>query len=207
MHRIQRIQNYNKSELEKCVPPEASWHRDYKDTAYIYIGGLSTDLSEGDIITIFSQYGEPVWFKLARDRETGKSRGFGWLKYEDQRSCDLAVDNLGGASFMGRQLNVDHARYEPREDENMAAFNVALLEVANGGEEMGGEAEGEGKPLLKEEMELLELLKKAEDDGEEDPMRAYMIEQKQKEVKKAREKLKRREEKARRQRKRPRSPP
>ena len=97
-------------------PPEASWHADYRDTAYIYIGGLPFDLSEGDIIAIFSQYGEPVHVNLVRDKETGKSKGFAFLKYEDQRSTDLAVDNLGGATVMGRLLRVDHARYREATD-------------------------------------------------------------------------------------------
>ena len=112
MNNIRQIQALNKEELENCVAPSASWHTDYRDTAYVYIGGLSFDLTEGDIITIFSQFGEPVWLKLARDKETGKSKGFAWLKYEDQRSTDIAVDNLGGATILSRIIRVDHARYK-----------------------------------------------------------------------------------------------
>ncbi|KAF2665480.1 hypothetical protein BT63DRAFT_377392, partial [Microthyrium microscopicum] len=112
MNSIRRTQQLNARELEDCTPPGGSWHRDYADTAFIYIGGLDSALSEGDIITIFSQYGEPVYLNLVRDKETGKSKGFAFLKYEDQRSCDLAVDNLGGASVQGRLLNVDHTRYK-----------------------------------------------------------------------------------------------
>jgi RNA-binding motif X-linked protein 2 len=52
--------------------------------------------------------------RLARDRETGKSRGFAFLAYEDQRSTDLAVDNFNGAEICGRVLRVDHVRkYNP----------------------------------------------------------------------------------------------
>src|SRR6202043_3427310 len=97
--------------------PDASWHADYRDTAYIYIGGLPFELSEGDIITIFSQFGEPTFIHLVRDKETGKSKGFAFLKYEDQRSTDLAVDNLGGATIVGRMLRVDHTRYKKRDDD------------------------------------------------------------------------------------------
>ncbi|KAF2486467.1 hypothetical protein BDY17DRAFT_233650, partial [Neohortaea acidophila] len=105
---IRQVARLNEAELEKCVPPNASWHTDYRDTAYIYIGGLPFELSEGDVLTIFSQYGNPVDVKLMRDKDTGKSRGFCFLKYEDQRSCDLAVDNLSGAGVLGRVLSVDH---------------------------------------------------------------------------------------------------
>lgn len=53
--------------------------------------------------------------RLMRDTDTGKSRGFGWLKYEDQRSTVLAVDNLNGAKVLGRIIRVDHAVYEERD--------------------------------------------------------------------------------------------
>lgn len=43
---------------------------------------------------------------LVRDKETGKSRGFGFLMYEDQRSTVLAVDNMNGTQVMGRTLKV-----------------------------------------------------------------------------------------------------
>src|ERR1700761_5902604 len=118
MNTIRQIQDLNKRELEAAVSTEGSWHADYRDTAYIYFGGLPYELSEGDVITIFSQFGEPVFLRLARDKETGRSKGFGWLKYEDQRSTDLAVDNLGGAEIGGRLVRVDHARYKLRDDED-----------------------------------------------------------------------------------------
>lgn len=47
---------------------------------------------------------------LPRDKETGKTRGFGFLMYEDQRSTTLAVDNLNGAKVLGRALRVDHVK-------------------------------------------------------------------------------------------------
>ena len=47
---------------------------------------------------------------LPRDKETGKTRGFGFLMYEDQRSTVLAVDNLNGAKVLERTLRVDHVK-------------------------------------------------------------------------------------------------
>src|SRR5271169_1024386 len=116
MNNIRQIKELNKRELENGVSPEGSWHADYRDTAYIYVGGLPFDVSEGDIITIFSQFGEPTFVNLIRDKETGKSKGFAFLKYEDQRSTDLAVDNLGGATILNRIIRVDHTRYKKRDD-------------------------------------------------------------------------------------------
>ncbi|KAI5207747.1 RNA-binding domain-containing protein [Aureobasidium subglaciale] len=182
MNQIKQVQRLNERELEKVVPSNASWHTDYRDTAYIYVGGLNLDLSEGDVITIFSQYGEPVWIRLMRDKETGKSKGFCWLKYEDQRSCDLAVDNLGGATVMGKMLAVDHTRYKKRDDEDEDEGYVGQDKQIAGAEAEESEAEEERRPLIKEELELAKLMRDMEDD---DPMKAYMIEQKKEEVEKA----------------------
>lgn len=102
------------------------------DSAYIFIGGLNTELTEGDVITIFSQfvfcngqnqtadklcrYGEVADIDMPRDKATGKRRGFAFLMYEDQRSTVLAVDNLGGALVLNRTLRVDHVKdYKQKE--------------------------------------------------------------------------------------------
>src|ERR1700712_2229983 len=128
--------------------PEASWHTDYRDTAYIYIGGLPFELSEGDVITIFSQFGEPTYINLVRDRETGKSRGFAFLKYEDQRSTDLAVDNMTGATVLDRMLRVDHTRYKKKEkregEQSEEEDNVKVgrkSRIENGDEKSKAESE------------------------------------------------------------------
>ena len=47
---------------------------------------------------------------MPRDKTTGKSKGFAFLMYEDQRSTVLAVDNLNGAKVRGRTLKVDHVK-------------------------------------------------------------------------------------------------
>src|SRR6202012_1055935 len=170
MNAIRQTQLLNKRELENATPPSASWHADYRDTAWIYVGGLHLDLTEGDVCIIFSQYGNPTHLNLVRDRETGKSKGFGFLKYEDQRSCDLAVDNLGGGEVLGRLLRVDHTRYKRRDDEDEETYRIERLEAEQEAEERGGqrgsdtEDEGEGhkrkkrRHALREEQELEEML-------------------------------------------------
>ena len=57
-------------------------------------------ISRRDILAVFSQYGEIVDVNLVRNEETGKSRGFAFICYEDQRSTVLAVDNLNGAKVL-----------------------------------------------------------------------------------------------------------
>ncbi|EIW76230.1 hypothetical protein CONPUDRAFT_111036 [Coniophora puteana RWD-64-598 SS2] len=108
MNVVREINRINEQELKLGV--SGSWHDEYKDSAYIYVGGLHFDLTEGDVITIFSQYGEVMDVNLPRDKHTGKTKGFGFLMYEDQRSTILAVDNLNGANVLDKTLRVDHVK-------------------------------------------------------------------------------------------------
>ncbi|CUT99566.1 RNA binding motif protein 2 [Echinococcus multilocularis] len=87
---------------------ESSWHRQYRDSAWIFVGGLSYDLTEGDVICVFSQYGEIANINLVRDRDSGRSRGFAFVCYENQKSTILATDNLNGIKLAGRTIRVDH---------------------------------------------------------------------------------------------------
>ena len=196
MNTIRSIAALNQRELDAGTSDAASWHADYTDTAYIYIGGLPYELSEGDIISIFSQYGEPVHCNLIRDKETGKSRGFAFLKYEDQRSTVLAVDNLSGANVLGRTISVDHHRYKHKEDEEKAEEEARDLKHAEAGKNgpsrvrdehdtkrrrtrlENDEDEARHVPTQKEE-ELMKLMQDIDDD---DPMKDYMIQQKQEEI-------------------------
>jgi len=139
-------------------------------TAYIFIGGLPFDLSEGDVITIFSQFGEPTYINLVRDKESGISKGFAFLKYEDQRSTDLAVDNLGGASIMGRVLKVDHTRYKRKDGEEEEERKSAMQGGVPASEDEGSEVEQ--RPMLQEEVDLQKLLR---DHDEDDPMKEYLV--------------------------------
>ncbi|KAJ9657668.1 RNA-binding protein Cwf29 [Neophaeococcomyces mojaviensis] len=189
MNAIRQTQQLNRRELENATPPSASWHADYKDTAWVYIGGIPLDLSEGDVVTIFSQFGNPTHLNLIRDRETGKTKGFGFLKYEDQRSCDLAVDNLTGAEVLGRMLRVDHTRYKKRDDEDEDTWRIERMEAEleterDGGAKRASDTEGESEDEARRKKrrrriggeERLTIKENGEDD--EDPMKDYMAREK-----------------------------
>lgn len=95
MNPLTNVKNVTKlSESELTRGGKSSWHDEYKDSAWIFVSGLPYDLSEGDIICVFSQYGEIVNINLVRDKASGKQKGFCFMCYEDQRSTVLAVDNL-----------------------------------------------------------------------------------------------------------------
>lgn len=122
------------SEAELKVGQKSSWHDQYRNSAWIFVGGLPYDLSEGDIICVFSQFGEIVNINLVRDKATGKQKGFCFICYEDQRSTVLSVDNLNGikvqrrnafiaiqslnclplSQILGKTIRVDHVNdYKP----------------------------------------------------------------------------------------------
>lgn len=69
---------------------------------------------------------------LVRDQETGKSRGFAFLAYEDQRSTNLAVDNLNGTRVAGRTLKVDHVADYKRKLEDLGLNEQDAAEPADG---------------------------------------------------------------------------
>lgn len=124
MNSIQKINSINQKELDSNVTDSASWHADYKDTPYIYIGFLPQELLEPDILAIFSQYGIPTHLNLIKDKESGKSKGFCYLKYEDYRSCVLAIDNFNGISVLDKKLKVDHVYFQLKDGQNEDDFKV-----------------------------------------------------------------------------------
>ena len=109
MNTVREIQRINEQELERGMAgTSASWHAKYANSAWVFVGNLDHGLTEGDVLAVMSQFGEIEDVNLARDEDTGKSKGFAFVKYEDARSCVLAVDNLCGVTLVGRTIRVDH---------------------------------------------------------------------------------------------------
>lgn len=146
MYNINATKKLGEVELNEGYEGNRSWHHQYKDSAYVYIGGLHPGFTEGDVVIVFSQFGEIVDVNLIRDKNTGKSKGFAYLCYEDQRSTILAVDNMNGYQLLNRTLRVDHvAKYKaPKktdEDDLDENGDPKLLEyVATGAEGKGQRA-------------------------------------------------------------------
>ena len=77
----------------------------------LYVGNLSFTSSEEEIKTMFAQFGEVTSVTIIKDRDTGRSRGFGFVEMEN---ADAAIAQLNGKEFGGRALTVNEAR--ERED-------------------------------------------------------------------------------------------
>ncbi|GFP88059.1 zinc finger CCCH domain-containing protein 25, partial [Phtheirospermum japonicum] len=91
---VKHNQNINKKEASLGISEDASWHAKYKDSAYVYVGGIPFYLTEGDLLVVFAQYGDIVDVILVRDKGTGKSKGFTFVSYEDQRSTNIVVGSF-----------------------------------------------------------------------------------------------------------------
>lgn len=80
----------------------------------LFVGSLAYSTDDDALKAHFEQVGEVERAKVATDRETGRSRGFGFVTYVDEANNQKAVDELNGKELDGRALNVSLAR--PRED-------------------------------------------------------------------------------------------
>ena len=76
----------------------------------IYVGNLSFQSTESELRDLFSQHGTVESAKIIEDRETGRSRGFGFVEMEDASAADQAIQALDGKPFGGRNLKVNEAQ-------------------------------------------------------------------------------------------------
>ena len=73
----------------------------------IYISNLSYDVNDSDLRELFEEYGEVSSAKVIMDRETGKSRGFGFVEMSDDAQGQKAIDELNQAEYDGKVINVN----------------------------------------------------------------------------------------------------
>jgi RNA recognition motif-containing protein len=76
----------------------------------IYVGNLSYSTSEDDIKAAFSPFGTVDSADIIIDRNTGRSKGFGFVEMSNEAEAKAAIDGLNGKDMDGRSLNVNEAR-------------------------------------------------------------------------------------------------
>jgi RNA recognition motif-containing protein len=86
----------------------------------IFISNLDFKVESGDLTDFFAPYGEVVSAKVITDRETGRSRGFGFVEMASDAAGKEAISNLNGAVVEGRAMTVNVAR--PKEKSNKRFF-------------------------------------------------------------------------------------
>ena len=87
----------------------------------IYVGNLNFDTGGNDLRDAFAPYGEVVSAQVITDRETMRSRGFGFVEMTDNDAAQQAIRTLNGSDLQGRSLNVNEAK--PREDRGSRGGN------------------------------------------------------------------------------------
>ena len=80
----------------------------------LYVGNLAFETSSNDLQTLFAQAGTVESVSLIEDRETGRSRGFGFVEMSTKEEGDKAVQQFNGKDLGGRTLKVNEAK--PREN-------------------------------------------------------------------------------------------
>ncbi len=80
----------------------------------LYVGNLSFSTTADDLTELFSQFGSVSRAQVVSDRETGRSRGFGFIEMNE--GGDQAIEKMNGADFQGRKLTVNES--QPRGDKS-----------------------------------------------------------------------------------------
>lgn len=76
----------------------------------LYVGNVSYQMTEESLKKMFSEFGEVTSAKIVVDRETGRSKGFGFVEMADAQAADRAIDSLNDQEIDGRRIKVNIAR-------------------------------------------------------------------------------------------------
>jgi RNA recognition motif-containing protein len=82
----------------------------------LYVGNLSYNTTEDNLRNLFAEFGNVASAKIIFDRETGNSKGFGFIEMGSDDEASAAINGTNGREFEGRQLRVNEAMDKPRRD-------------------------------------------------------------------------------------------
>jgi RNA recognition motif-containing protein len=86
----------------------------------IFIAGLSFKVNDADLQGLFEEYGSISSAKVITDRQSGRSKGYGFVEIDDNEAAAKAIAELNGAEYDGRTISVSEAR--PREEKPRREF-------------------------------------------------------------------------------------
>ena len=79
----------------------------------IYVGNLSWSMTDDDLSNLFSQYGTVSSAKILKEKNTGRSKGFGFVEMEDEDAAKTAIATLNESEVQGRKLIVNESQPRP----------------------------------------------------------------------------------------------
>ena len=86
----------------------------------IFIAGLSYNVNDTDLSSLFEEYGTISSAKVIMDRDSGRSKGFGFVEMENTEEANKAISELNGAEYDGRTISVSEAR--PRQERSNNSY-------------------------------------------------------------------------------------
>jgi RNA recognition motif-containing protein len=89
----------------------------------IYVSNLSFKVENEDLREYFEEYGEVSSARIITDRETGRSRGFGFVEMPDEAAAQKAIAELDGASVDGRNISVTVAKPKEERSNNNRSYS------------------------------------------------------------------------------------
>ena len=76
----------------------------------LYVGNLSYNVTSSDLEQLFGQHGQVASAQVINDRDTGRSKGFGFVEMSDEQEAQSAIERLNGTSMGDRTITVNQAR-------------------------------------------------------------------------------------------------
>lgn len=107
----------------------------------IYVGNMNFNLGNEDLFNLFSQFGEVTSAKIINDKDSGRSKGFGFVEMENSEDALKAIASLNESEVMGRKLIVNEARPQEKSGGGGGGFKKRSFGGGGGG---GGYNKGGG---------------------------------------------------------------
>ena len=108
----------------------------------IYVGNLSWSMTDDDLSNLFSQYGSVTSAKILKEKNTGRSKGFGFVEMEDDEAAKTAIATLNESEVQGRKLIVNESQPRP---EGGGGYKKSGGGYGGGGRSGGGGYGGGGR--------------------------------------------------------------
>ncbi|CAG8199662.1 unnamed protein product [Penicillium nalgiovense] len=110
----------------------------------LFIGGLSWNTDDNSLRQRFEEFGVVEDATVVKDRDTGRSRGFGFVRFSNDDEATAAMNGMNNQEFDGRQIRVDKATERAAGGGGRGGFNGGGFRGGNGGGYGGGYGGGQG---------------------------------------------------------------
>ncbi len=96
------------------APDGSTLRKEHRMSNNLYVGNLTFNTTTADLETLFAQHGDVVKAQVINDRDTGRSRGFGFVEMSSSEGANAAISELNGHNLDGRDLTVSIAKERSR---------------------------------------------------------------------------------------------